>query len=292
MSPTIDLLTPSRRRQNRRLGVERPSRLFERLGHRLLGALAPRVPAHRAKDPPPALSPWRRLVLEESGLELDSIFYSSSRTHPRGLVVMAHPWVAGGQAYFYRRRRLPALSDAGFHVLTFNFPGFGRSQRRSPRFHDFDVASALRHGDSLAEGLPLFFWGVSGGGYWGLPAVTRFPLVRAAIFEEVPAHLISWADRTAPERRHFYRFYRHALRPAYRFLDLKRHAARLRCPACFISSADDPGIPAVDTLALAGAAGARHRIVPEAKHLDAFKRDPEGVLGAAFEVLEEGLSAL
>ena len=275
----------------------RPRPIVEALGSRLLRALAPKTPSCSSLSPPAALAPWSPLTIHTEGSRLSATWFPAqgfpaqgfpARGFPapashsessdadgkaRGVVVLAHPWVPGGQAYFFRRSRLKALRQAGYHALTFDFPGFGDSERWQPGFLDRDLSAVLDFVDTLAPGLPKFFWGVSAGGYWGHLSLSSRSDITAAVFEETPIHLIDWSDRVAPQRRWCHAFYRRVLAPAYRFLDLRRHAAHLQVSAAsYISGLDDPGILPAETHELARLAKGQSRIVPNANHLDVIKR--------------------
>ncbi len=277
----------------------RPRPIVENLGSRLLRALAPKTPKSSTATPPAALTPWSQLTIHTEDSRLSATWFpaqgsaaeaadsgSSEVDEPaRGVVVLAHPWVPGGQAYFFRRSRLKALRQAGYHALTFDFPGFGDSKRWKAGFLDRDLTAVLDHVDSLAPGLPKYFWGVSAGGYWGHLALSSRSDVAAAVFEETPIHLIDWSDRVAPQRRWCHAFYRRALAPAYRFLDLRWHAAHLKVSAAgYVSGLEDPGILPEETHELARLAAGQCRIVPNAGHLDVIKRDSKGWIPMVLQI--------
>ncbi len=257
----------------------RPGPIVEMLGSRLLQALAPKTAQHPPIQPPDALAPWTSLSLATKDSRLNATWFPASGLNPdgtesRGTVVLAHPWVPGGQGYFFRRSRLRALRQAGFNALTFDFPGFGDSERWKFGFLDRDLTAVLDVVDNLTPRLAKYFWGVSAGGYWGHLALSSRSDVSGAVFEETPIHLIDWSDRVAPERRLCHSFYRQALGSAYRFLDLRGHAASLNIPSVsYVSGLNDPGILPQETKELARLAGGRARVVANAGHLDVIKRD-------------------
>ena len=81
----------------------------------------------------------------------------------------------------------------------------------APAFFDRDLEDAFSAFAGRAGGLPLHFWGVSNGGYWGHALLSRVE-VAGAMFEDVPRHLIEWSGRMAPWGRPCYAFFRHGLR--------------------------------------------------------------------------------
>jgi predicted alpha/beta hydrolase len=104
---------------------------------------------------------------------------------PRGALV-----VAGAMAVAEKRYgKLSAyFASQGFHTLTFDYRGVGRSRPRSlrgfrARLHEWgelDLTAALSVMDEIGQGLPSFFLGHSvGGQLFGLAPPGR---VRAAVF--------------------------------------------------------------------------------------------------------------
>lgn len=121
----------------------RPGRLEERLGRLLFYSFGPRLLRGAAIAPPDELAPFERFVIPRSNGrgELAATWYPSP-ADPRGAVLLAHPWLEWGQAYFHRRGRIEALRAAGFHVLTFDLSGFGGSSPPDG-FWDRDLEDAL-----------------------------------------------------------------------------------------------------------------------------------------------------
>ena len=121
----------------------RPPAWEERLAHRLFLALAPSRQA-RPPQPPARRQPFERLELARAVGRGQLVAYRfRGPEHPRGTVILAHPWRPRGQAFFFRCPRLDALRNAGYDALTFDFGGFGQSGPEPPGFFDVDVATAL-----------------------------------------------------------------------------------------------------------------------------------------------------
>ncbi len=271
----------------------RPGRLEERLGRLLFYSFGPRLPKGAPPSLPDDLAPFERFEIPRVGRRgsLAATWFPAdrSRVKVRGAVLLAHPWLEWGQAYFHRRGRIEALRAAGYHVLTFDLSGFGGSA--PPKgFWDRDLEDARGALGARADGLPLGFWGVSSGGYWGHVLMSRRTPFFAAVFEDVSPHLIEWSWRQAPAGRPFYLVFRTLLRRAYAYLDLRRHAGALGTRAvAYIGGTDDPGIPAADHRRLALLAGAELLLVPGAGHLAAIKLANAEVLALALATLEKGL---
>ncbi len=264
----------------------RPPAWQERGANRLFLALSPRLRA-KGQTSPSRLSAFEHLEIERSqgSGALAATWYEASGT-PRGAVLLAHPWVHWGEGYFHRRGRVETLQAAGYHALTFDLGGVGASGPVAGAFYDRDVEDALAALRARAGALPVHFWGVSCGGYWGHPLLSRVA-VSGAMFEDVPNHLIEWSSRMAPWGLPCYLFFRHCLQASYRFMDLRRHAPRLRVrAAAYVSGERDRGMPGAETAELAELAGARCRLIPEAGHLESIKMANEDVMRLALETFE------
>lgn len=262
----------------------RPPLWQERLGTWLLFALSPRLGRTAVSSPPAALEPHLdvRIRRPSTGGSLEATWYPASGA-ARGAVLLLHPWVVWGKAYFHRGGRIEALRAAGYHVLAPDLPGFGGSCRRWA-FLDRDVEACLRELGCLAQGLPLHVWGVSAGGYWAHPALGRTRGVAGAVFEDVSPHLLEWSWRLAPWGRPFYAFFRLVLRRAYRFLDMRRHAQAMDLgQVLYISGSEDRGVRPEDTAELAWAARGGLLLIDGAGHLGAIKIANDEVLDWALE---------
>lgn len=276
----------------------RPSAAQESAAIRLFLALSPRLPSVAQPDPPDELRPYEDITVPRpGGRELAGTWYPAGAADgasggARGAVLLLPPWLAWGRSYFHRRGRIQALRAAGYQVLTLDLPGRGR---RMDGFFDRDVEAGLGELRRRAGRLPLHVWGVSAGGYWAHPVLARTNGVAGAFFEDVAPHLIEWSWRVAPLGRPFYLFYRHGLRSAYRYLDMRRHAeafSSLRA-VTYVGGAEDPGVRPADTRDLATRARGRCHLVDRAGHLESIKLANQEILALALETFaraEEGLS--
>ena len=200
---------------------------------------------------------------------------------PRGAVLLVAPWQRWGRAYFHRRGRLEALRAAGYHSLTVDLPNFGGSGPPAGYF-DRDLSDAAAYLDLRCPAQTLHLWGVSSGGYWAHPLLSRTNRFAGAFFEDVSPHLLEWAWRSAPWGRPCYLAFRLLFPRGYRFLDARRHAAATRAVAtAYVAGRLDAAISLADSRELARRAGAELLLVPDAGHLQAFKRAPEATLELA-----------
>ncbi|HSK75258.1 MAG TPA: alpha/beta fold hydrolase [Thermoanaerobaculia bacterium] len=270
----------------------RPSGWEEKLSLGLFLALAPRLPRAAAPAPPEELRPFESVAVPRGGRRgpLAATWFPVEGP-ARGAVLLLHPWLAWGQAYFYRRGRIEALRAAGYHALTLDLGGFGGSGPRSGLF-DRDVEAGLRLLRERAPGVPLHVWGVSSGGYWAHTVLSRSIGVAGAVFEDVSPHLLEWSWRTAPLGRPFYLVFRSVFRSTYRYLDIRRHAEALKVRAvAYVSGERDRGVRPEDTRTLASRAGGRAHIVPGAGHLGSIKVAQDEVIALALDTFrraEEG----
>ncbi len=264
----------------------RPSALEERFSFPHFRLFSPRVPRIEQPSPPPALRPYEVVgVPRPDGRRgtLEGTWFPSRTEAVRGAVLLLPPWLQWGRSYFHRRGRIAALRQAGYHVLTLDFPGFAGSAAAGA-FFDLDVTAGLDELARRVPGLPLYVWGVSAGGHWAHQAIARDPRARAAFFEDVSPHLLEWGWREVPIARPGYFLLRMIYPRTYRFLDIRRHAPALRGrPVAYVSGELDRGVPPGDTRDLAHLAGAQARIVPGAGHLEAIKVANHEVISLALE---------
>lgn len=266
-----------------------PANLRGRLARRLLHGLAPRLGKSRRYQPPPALGPFETVRIPRCQGEgfLDATWFPAEG-EAKGAVLLVPPWHVWGQSFFFRRGRLQALRNAGYHALTINLGGFGDSGPKTDDFYQNDLEDALAEIKVRAPGLPLHLWGVSAGGYWSHMLLSRRDEFSGAVFEDVPSHLILWSKRTAPKGLPFYWFFQYGLRGTYRFMDLKHHAAKLKVRrVSYIGGEADPGALAQETRELARQAEAECLIIPGAGHLAAMRHAADEVVSLALKTFEQ-----
>jgi pimeloyl-ACP methyl ester carboxylesterase len=238
------------------------------------------------------LAPFEKvLVARPHGGPLSAVWFPAPEALARGAVLLLHPWQPGGKSYFYRRGRIPALRAAGYHALALDFSGFGASGPRYGFLHR-DVLAGLAALRRLAGGLPLHVWGVSFGGYWAHMALSATDEVAGAMFEDVAVHLTDWGWRMIPALRPGYLLFRYLFVRAYRFLDIRRHAAALRvAAAAYVSGERDPNVLPEETRDLARRAGGSALVVPGADHLASIQIAHDEVLALALDTFRRAEEA-
>ena len=261
----------------------RPPAWHERVAMKAFLALSPRLGRMPPPEPPPErLAPFESVcVPRRNGRGTLSATWYPAACRPRGGVLLVHPWMVWGKSYFHVRGRIEALRKAGYHVLAIDLSGFGASAPPDG-FFDRDVEAGVEFLLQRIGDLPLHVWGVSSGGYWAHPYLSRTDVVAGAMFEDVSPHLFEWSWREMPCYRPGYLLFRCCLRSAYRFLDVRRHAGSMSLGAVtYVSGKRDQGIRPEDTCELADLAGGRCHIVPGAGHLASIKVATEEVIDLA-----------
>src|ERR1700681_3237143 len=265
----------------------RPGPRLERIAMGCFLALSPRLARVPQPEPPERLAPFDNVEVPRThGLGTLAATWYPAAGRARGAVLLLHPWMIWGKAYFNLRGRIQALRAAGYHALTVDFGGFGASGPADV-FFDRDVEAALDYLHLRAGDLPLHVWGVSSGGYWAHPVLSRTRKVAGAFFEDVSPHLFEWSWRMAPLGRPGYVLYRAILAPAHRFLDIRHHAGSMSLGAVTYGSGErDKGVRPHDTRSLAELAGGRSHIVAGAEHLGAIKIAGDEVIGLALDTFQ------
>jgi pimeloyl-ACP methyl ester carboxylesterase len=268
----------------------RPKPWLEGLGQRLFLAMAPRLPVVAAQQPPLELAPFETLAIARPDAKgaLAACYFPATAKR-RGGVLLCHPWLEWGQSYFWRRQRIPSLRAAGYDVMTFDIGGVGGSDPSPARYFDRELEIALLALRARVGLEPIHVWGVSNGGYWSHPLLTRIDGVSAAFFEDVSSHLIEWSRRKSSWAASAFWLYERLLRPCYIFIDLNRHAPHLRVNAvAYASGENDDGVRPDETRRLAALAGGECLIVPAAGHLESIKIAGDQVIGLALRTFARG----
>jgi alpha-beta hydrolase superfamily lysophospholipase len=80
------------------------------------------------------------------GSRLEGAIQLSENTEVKGVVMLCHPFLKYGMHYFFNNKLAQALSNQGFHVVTFNFKGFGRSNIKGHAFNEdvFSIADMVK----------------------------------------------------------------------------------------------------------------------------------------------------
>lgn len=210
----------------------------------------------------------------------------------RGTIVCAHPTSKKAKGYFLDFGYGRLLRRAGYHVLLFDFNGFGESPNLDFQY-PADVLAAGREAGRRAPGLPVGFLGVCFGAVYGLCAMTRPGHgFTAAVFESpyasVDGILGTMSRHSRRRRRPYYlvrRVFMRLVTPLRPELNALSQAPRLRDleAALFLSGERDTYVPTATVRAFVEAcrrapAPAARRCelweVPGAEHLETVRPDP------------------
>lgn len=265
-----------------------PSPRQERILGGLLRASFTRGFHGAPQDPPPpewGAQPFA--IRRASGGILAALLFPHER--PRGVVLFGHPGIPPAKGYFHRGDRIPFVRGLGLAAVTFDHGGFGESDP-SERLHHAEWEDVLAWARRRFPGLPLHVWGVSLGGYFAHHALAapEEKGVASAIFEQVAPDLLTyrgpwwkpWRAADAAVR---------ALAPGARaWMPAEAHALHVKADdILYLNGERDEGVPPEDARRIVRAAPpvARHHVVPDAAHLEAWKKGGDEARRAVRETL-------
>lgn len=171
---------------------------------------------------------WERVAFPStSGARLAAVFGKARGERPCGAVVLAHPMGVAAKAFWLKQGHAELLRNSGFHVLAFDFNGFGESE--STNFdYPADVLSAGAYVRERVKPLPIAVLGCSFGAGYALCAMSKegHPF-RAAVLESTfPSLPYYWRRYPLP---HFFLRLSQVVYPRFeRELRPVRAAARLK----------------------------------------------------------------
>lgn len=147
---------------------------------------------------------WKRDVPERAcafvetardGSRLEGAVLRANAPKAKGVVLLCHPFLKYGMHYFFENNLDQAFVDHGYHVVTFNFKGFGRSTIGGHAFAD-DVLAIARRISLDYPGLPIHLLGCSFGGYHLSHALARDATpFTSAVLDSVPISVRSYFTR-------------------------------------------------------------------------------------------------
>lgn len=100
----------------------------------------------------------------EDGSKLEGAIHYTQEVSPKGIVILCHPFMKYGMHYFIKNQLDLKLAELGFHVVMFNFKGFGQSNIKGHAFYD-DVLSIGRFTQCKFPNIPIHLLGTSFGGF-------------------------------------------------------------------------------------------------------------------------------
>ena len=152
--------------------------------------------------PPGEQAAWQRLrVASASGASL-AVWFGAARTPTAAAtLVLGHPLGKAAKGYFLTRDYAELLRAQGYHVVLFDFNGFGESSVGSFAY-PADIVAVGQAAQALTPGLPLGYFGVSLGAHMAVLALAdarhpyQFALLESALttLDEYAVHF-PWAYR-------------------------------------------------------------------------------------------------
>lgn len=145
-------------------------------------------------------SGWERVTFPgASGARLAAVFGAAGAERAEGAVVLAHPMGTAAKGFWLKQGHAGLLRDHGFHVLAFDFNGFGESE--SSNFdYPSDVIAAGEYLRQRVAPLPVAVLGCSFGAGYALCAMSKegHPF-RAAVLESTfPSLPFYWRPYPLP----------------------------------------------------------------------------------------------
>lgn len=205
----------------------------------------------------------------------------------KGVVIVCHPFFKFGMHYFFKNGYQDWLNAAGYHVVGFNFKGFGASAVEGLRFSD-DVCAMVAWTRERYPDLPLHLLATSFGAFQSIHAIASGRVqVDSALFDSAPATL-----------EHF--FGKGIGGAVVRYLSRSRwsHSTGTHdilrmlplppaTPHLFLYGDADEYIMPPEMAALRRACGdARVQVFPQCGHLELRKVDPQRYIATVLEFFE------
>ena len=142
---------------------------------------------------------WERVRFpNRGGVQLAAVL-GAARGNPKGGVVLAHPMTLATKGFWLKQGHAAFLREAGFHVLAFDFNGFGESESSDYDFPGDVIAAGEYLGKRVAP-LPLSVAGCSfGAGYTMCALADDAHPFRAAVLESAwPSLPFYWRPYPIP----------------------------------------------------------------------------------------------
>lgn len=241
---------------------------------------------------------WRRLNFRsQSGADISALIGEAHTREDKGAVLMCHPMGVSAKGFWIKYGHADLLRAAGYHVMVFDFNGFGESQSTTMDY-PLDVLSA---GIVLQREFPALNIGVVGASLGAAMAMCSMAnhdhVFKAAVLESAfPTLLDFWSRYPIPKMgiivsKIFYPAGERKLRPLYA-------AERLvnKPPMLLIYGEEDEFTPVHDGMQLHSTVSqntsAEFWSVPGAKHTHAFAAQPEQYADKIVTFLDAHIASL
>ncbi|NRA65450.1 MAG: alpha/beta fold hydrolase [Pseudobacteriovorax sp.] len=118
-------------------------------------------------------SEWQPVKFQsQSKSTLAGLWSNSSSADVKGTIVLGHPLLKSFKGFFLANGFADQLRQAGYHVLVFDFNGFGDSTQGN-FLYPKDVIAAGNYASKRIPDIPVYYIGVSFGAGYGLCALSE-----------------------------------------------------------------------------------------------------------------------
>ena len=237
---------------------------------------------------------WQRVSLPSStGASLAGLL-GEAEGDAVGMLVLAHPMGKSAKGFWLRHGHAELFRRAGFHVLAFDFNGFGES---APKSFDYpaDALAAGLFAQARFPRLRVALVGASFGAGWGLCSMAREGSpYRAAVLEGVfPTLPDFW--RHYPVAHAFLRVSQVVWPRMERQMRPEQHAARIvgDPDVLIIQGESDPFTPPAHGERVLRAMGGRARaelwVLPDVEHTFAYRDQKDAYAARVVPFLRDSL---
>lgn len=146
-------------------------------------------------------SDWQRLSFKsESKATISALITQSSVEDAKGAVLLCHPMGVSAKGFWLRYGHAQLLRHAGYHVMVFDFNGFGETDSTNMAF-PLDVLAAGHTLQARYPNLPIALIGASLGGAMSVCAMAtpNHPFKAAVIESAFPTLLHFWRRYPLPK---------------------------------------------------------------------------------------------
>ncbi|MGB0944777.1 MAG: alpha/beta hydrolase family protein [Marinomonas sp.] len=144
---------------------------------------------------------WKRLSFKsESGAKISALVAESLTEDIKGAVLLCHPMGVSAKGFWLRYGHAQLLRQSGYHVMVFDFNGFGESGSTNMDF-PLDVLAAGNALQNQYPNLALGLIGASLGGAMSVCAMTSptHPFKAAVIESAFPTLMHFWRPYPLPK---------------------------------------------------------------------------------------------
>ncbi len=117
---------------------------------------------------------WSNALLDSDSGASIKLFYTEEDCvkTPKAVMILGHPMGKEAKAHFLKRRHAEILIQNNYHVVVFDFNGFGESTIGNFGFHH-DILAVASFTRKIYPNLPIGYHGISLGGQSGILALAK-----------------------------------------------------------------------------------------------------------------------